>query len=314
MLLAAVELIMTLNVFQFDDTYWLQTSGTAMGTPVACTFATIYYSYHEETSYLRKYHIANQPFTPAEQPLLFYKRLIDDTIQIWDTALLPPHIPLYRLTQEIEREMHFGKLPWEVNIPAREVNFLDLHIAIQPDGGIYTRTFIKPMNLHLYIPPNSAHSPGVLKSLIFGNVFRYWLQNSHTSDFVQVTTDFYRHLLNRGWKQEVLTPLFTQAADEITTRATKSSAPSSSARRTDERQLFLHWEYHPRDISRYDIRSVYNDILAPVLAAPPLGIQRLTIAYKNPPNLRRLLSRTQLNEPAGHRVSSLAASLRPHAT
>jgi hypothetical protein len=168
------------------------------------------------------------------------------------------------------------------------------------------------MNLHRYIPPESAHSPGVLKSLIFGNVFRYWLQNSHTSEFIQVTKDFYHHLLNRGWKQEVLTPLFTRAAAEITARATKSSAPGSSVTKTCERQLFLHWEYHPRDITRYDIRSVYNDILAPVIAAPPLGIQRLTIAYKNPPNPRRLLSRTQLNEPDGHRVSSLIADLRLH--
>lgn len=312
MVLAATELIMTYNVFQFDDTFWLQISGTAMGTPVACTFATIYYSYHEETSYLKKYHFATQPFVQAQPPLLFYKRLIDDTIQIWDTALLPPHIPLYHLTKTIERDMEFGKLPWEVNPPAREVNFLDLHISIHADGGITTKTFIKPMNLHLYIPPESAHSPGVLKSLIFGNVFRYWLQNSHASDFIQVTQDFYCHLLNRGWKPEVLTPLFTQAAEEITARATKSSATSSGATQTDERQLFLHWEYHPRDITRYDIRSVYNDILAPVITAPPLGIQRLTIAYTNPPNLRRLLSRTQLNEPAGHRVSSLVASLRLH--
>jgi hypothetical protein len=315
MVLAATELVMTHNVFQFDDTYWLQTSGTAMGTPVACTFATIYFSYHEETSYFKRFLSSNQCL-PIElpKPMLFYKRLIDDTVQIWDTAKLPPHIPLHCLTKQIEKEMAFGKLPWEVNPPAREVNFLDLHITIRPDGGIVTRTFIKPMNLHLYIPPESAHSPGVIKSLIFGNVFRYWLQNSHTSDFVRVTKDLYCHLLNRGYRSEVLTPIFRQAAEEITARAKKTTASSSSAGNTVTKQTFLHWEYHPRDITRSDIRAVYNDILAPILTAPPLGIQRLTIAYKNPPNLRRLLTRTQLREPAGHRVSSYVDILKQQQT
>ena len=209
-------------------------------------------------------------------------------------------------------DMAFGKLPCEVNPPAREVNYLDLHISIPTDGRIVTRTFIKPMNLHLYIPPESAHSPGVLKSLIFGNVFRYWLQNSHTSDFIGATKDFYCHLLNRGYKPEVLTPIFHLAADKITARANKIPATSSGAGTTAEQQLFLHWEYHRRDITRYELRSVYNDILAPLLAEPPLGIRRLTIAYKNPPNLRRLLTRTQLQEPAGDRASPYVDNLKHH--
>jgi hypothetical protein len=312
MVLAATELVMTFNVFQFDDTYWLQISGTAMGTPVACTFATIYYAYHEEISYLRKYHRNHQDsrHEQAASPLLLYGRLIDDTIQIWDTAKLPPHIPLHMLTQQVEKDMKFGKLPWEVNPPAREVNFLDLHIAIHPDGGITTRTFIKPMNLHLYIPPESAHSPGVLKSLIFGNVFRYWLQNSQKSDFIQVTRDFYGHLLSRGYEPAVLTPVFRQAAELISARARKTSATTGNSYKDNHQPLFLHWEYHPRDITRYEIRSVYNTILAPILTAPPLGITRLTIAYKNSPSLRRCLTKTQLQEPDNDRVSSYVANLR----
>lgn len=166
------------------------------------------------------------------------------------------------------------------------------------------------MNLHLYIPPESAHSPGVLKSLIFGNVFRYWLQNSHTSDFIRATRDFYCHLLNRGYRPEVLTPIFRLAAEKITARANKTTATRSSVGNTVEQQIFLHWEYHPRDITRYELRSVYNDILAPLIAAPPLGIQRLTIAYKNPPNLRRLLTRTQLREPAGYQASLYVDNLK----
>jgi len=89
---------------------------------------------------------------------------------------------------------------------------------------------------------------------------------------------------------------------------------NSTVGKTVAKQLYLHWEYHPRDITRYEIRSVYNTILAPILAEPPLKVQRLTIAYKNPPNLRRCLTRTQLQEPDGDRVSLYVDNLRQQQT
>ena len=51
----ATELVMTNNVFQMDDTFWLQLMGTAMGTNAACMFATICFSHQEETKLLPKY-------------------------------------------------------------------------------------------------------------------------------------------------------------------------------------------------------------------------------------------------------------------
>eukprot|EP00978_Attheya_sp_CCMP212_P003876 scaffold8263_cov35-Attheya_sp.AAC.1 len=40
--LECLRLIMENNVFQFDDTFWHQLHGMAMGTSVACMYATIY--------------------------------------------------------------------------------------------------------------------------------------------------------------------------------------------------------------------------------------------------------------------------------
>ena len=39
MVLEATKLVMTNNVFQFDDTYWLQLTGTAMGSNLAVAYA-----------------------------------------------------------------------------------------------------------------------------------------------------------------------------------------------------------------------------------------------------------------------------------
>ena len=68
-----LRIVMTNNVFQFDDCWYHQTNGTAMGTSVACIYATIYFSYHEETKLL-----------PTHQSsLLYYRRFIDDVLGIW---------------------------------------------------------------------------------------------------------------------------------------------------------------------------------------------------------------------------------------
>jgi hypothetical protein len=41
------KIVMENNIFRFGDSYWLQLSGTAMGTPVACAYATVSFGQHE---------------------------------------------------------------------------------------------------------------------------------------------------------------------------------------------------------------------------------------------------------------------------
>ena len=48
-ILEGLDIIMRNNVFSFGNRFFKQANGTAMGTPGACSYATIYYGYHEET-------------------------------------------------------------------------------------------------------------------------------------------------------------------------------------------------------------------------------------------------------------------------
>jgi hypothetical protein len=65
---------------------------------------------------------------------------------------------------------NFGALTWKVKELSKSVNFLDLTITIREDRRIMTKTYKKLMNLYLYIPPASAHPPGMLKSIVYGNL------------------------------------------------------------------------------------------------------------------------------------------------
>lgn len=61
-----LELVMTCNIFQFDDMFWLQVNGTAMATSLACMHATVYYALHEQSSILPTFGTALQP--PCTMP------------------------------------------------------------------------------------------------------------------------------------------------------------------------------------------------------------------------------------------------------
>jgi hypothetical protein len=61
----------------------------------------------------------------------------------------------------------FGLLEWEFSALSNTIDFMDVHLYITP-AGIKSRLYKKPMNLYLYLPPRSAHPPGVLTGLIFG--------------------------------------------------------------------------------------------------------------------------------------------------
>ncbi len=56
----SMEIVMTNNLFEWGDLYFLQLLGTAMGTSAACIWATIYYAIHEMGVLLPKF--SNNPF------------------------------------------------------------------------------------------------------------------------------------------------------------------------------------------------------------------------------------------------------------
>ena len=64
-------LIMTHTVFTFGDTNWLQLSGTAMGTPPACNYATLFFAIHEDR------------ILPSHPNIACYKRYIYDVCGVW---------------------------------------------------------------------------------------------------------------------------------------------------------------------------------------------------------------------------------------
>ncbi len=162
--LQILEIVMKNNIFSFADTYWLQLTGTAMGTPAACAYATITFGHYENSVILKDF----------KNELLFYKRYIDDIIGVWVPPATNDPGTWYNFKNKLN---NWGNLKWKVEEPSTRSTFLDLDIQLQNKRFIF-KTYQKDMNLYLYIPPSSAHPPSCFKGLIAGELRRYWLQNN----------------------------------------------------------------------------------------------------------------------------------------
>ena len=282
-ILTGLELLMTNNVFQFGDCFFYQQTGTAMGTPPACCYATIYYAVHERFL-----------FTKYTDHLFFYRRYIDDVVGVW-----VPSNTSYSF-DDFAKDFTFHKLHWEVNTPCESVVFLDMVLTID-NTRIITQLYEKILNLYLYISPFSAHSPGVLSGLIIGNILRIYHLCSDPTTRKDFYPKFFLRLRARGYLPSQLLPLFNRG---IALARTKPMPSTRNKRRAQRRALLLqsirnttstndtailNIPYHPKDPVSWQIQRLFRTHFLRYNTSTA-GFQRLIVAYSRPMNLGEMLS------------------------
>ncbi len=120
-----------------------------MGTPAACSYA-LSFGHYENTTLLPRF----------KNNLLYFRRYIDDEFGIWIPTTTDNDSTWFEFKQTLN---NWGNLKWSLEEPTKKTNFLDLNIEIN-HSGLQFSTFQKPLNLHLYIPPLSAHPQSCLKA------------------------------------------------------------------------------------------------------------------------------------------------------
>ena len=160
------------------------------------------------------------------------------------------------------------------------------------------------MNLFLYISAQSSHPPGLTKSLIYGLIGTYWIQNSRKGDFIHTTRLLYNRLVARGYKHKYIEPIFLEVATKL--HDINKLRPTMILPETKNKNeiFFCHYPFHPRDISRQAIRDIYKDIGETPdankesfksclrLNGYRLEIKQMTVAYSRAKNLKDKLSST----------------------
>ena len=287
-LLAALEIVMSNNIFRFGDTWWRQNNGAAMGAPPCPPWAQMYFAPAEDDS-----------CDVFSDHILFYKRYIDDIFGIW---LRQPGDNV--IWEEFKTHINDGSaLVWDFSERASTATFLDLTITVLPTGRISTDLYEKPLNLHAYLPPHSAHPPGVLKGLVKGMIYRFMTLCSHPSDQRRHINQFLNHLLIRGYKRAGLVPIFNEALTAYSNLPLEPAAqPLQPPRPPDVHPLFLHIQYHPNDPPSTALQKIWRTTLYQPPGSRPLsdvdsshrrgklGTNRMITCYRRAPNLENLVS------------------------
>ena len=153
-----LKFILENNYFTFDDKFYLQIHGTAMGTPFAPNYANIFMTKIEN----QILHNAGHYKTP-----LLWKRFIDDIFIIW------PHseVELLQFLNHINT-MH-PTIQFEMEHSKNQVHFLDTTTFINKEQNLESTLYVKPTDICSLLHKQSFHPDTCKQSVIYSQALRY---------------------------------------------------------------------------------------------------------------------------------------------
>jgi len=179
------EICLRSTFFSFQDHYYEQISGVAMGSPLSPIVANLYMEYFERKA------LNSYPLRPA-----WWKRFVDDTNLNWThgkAELEKFFSDLNSISSEIKFTMELeenGKIP-----------FLDVLISRKEDGTLGHQVYRKKTHTNSYLHANSYYHPsqksGVLNTLAV-RAFRI-SDPDHLKEEIEHLTSVFKNLGYKEW-------------------------------------------------------------------------------------------------------------------
>ena len=277
-----ISFILENNCFTFDNCFFQQVKGTAMGSPFAPAYANLFMAH-----FWRNMVSPVLPFSPV-----FFRRYIDDMFSIFDHDIDVDELTLFL------NSLH-PTVKFTLSSPSDSVPFLDLRIHIR-DSTLHTDLYSKPTDSHLFLSPTSNHPRHTFHSIVYGSCLRLLRICSLQEYLLARVTDLFSFLIASGYKASFIKPIFSVVLSKSREQVlSKAPVPPKS-----ERIVFVS-TYHPQMPNLHARHANNAGILAKsermseVLPARPL------VAYRRTPNLQNLLIKTK---PKSSHSNTLALS------
>lgn len=260
-LITIAKKVLMMNAFRFQDSYYLQKKGTAMGTRMAPSYANLFMGMFE-TNFL-----ASQTLKPTK-----WLRFIDDIFFIWEHGTETVDVFLNSLNS-------FSSLKFVWNISRFEVSFLDVDVFIE-EGLLKTKIHLKPTNTMQYLHADSCHPLYVKKSIPKSLNIRAERLCSKSSDLNSYKGKLNTAFKNRGYSNKLLNNQFSQKKNQHTTNTS-----------TDPKFIT---KFYP---GLHKINSIMRTAF-PILESSPstskLFSRSPRVIFSKPNNLKNILSRPKL--------------------
>lgn len=201
-ILESLEFILKNNNFQFNDINYNQTKGTAMGTKVAPTYATLTIGYLEQKLYEEIEKKWGENF--KLQFIQIWKRFLDDCFIPWNRSkddIKTLHNILNKLHEDIKFTMECDN---------KEIPFLDC-LVIKTDSKLETDIFYKPTDSKTYLPFYSCHPKHTKTSIPFSLSRRLKTIISNPNIFEKRANELKLYLKRQNYPESLIDAGITKA-------------------------------------------------------------------------------------------------------
>lgn len=195
------ELCLSENYFQFENTFYKQKQGLAMGSPLSPLMAELFMEEIEKTIFE----------SPLSQKIFFWYRYVDDILicysgniqEIQETLTFINNIhPNISFTSEVEQN--------------NQINFLDLTISRQNANKLSFNIYRKPTFSDATIPADSSHpfshKIAAYRSMV-NRAFSIPLSKENLNNEIDIIKEI---ATNNGFTIDIINNLVTQKYREIT--------------------------------------------------------------------------------------------------
>ncbi|CAJ0944644.1 unnamed protein product [Ranitomeya imitator] len=259
-------LVLHKKFFLFGDQYYIQKTGTAMGSNMAPPYTNIFMAAFEET-----YVYTHSLF---QQHSIYWKRYIDDIFMIWkgDEDLL------LQFVSDINSCV--PNLSFSIQKSTTSINFLDTMITLEADGNLDVDLYCKSTDKNSLLHFSSCHPRHVKQSLPISQYHRL------SRIISNVDKQAIRH-------QEMSVKFLQRGYPLRTLQKTRTNITKDKVSQGRQRIPFVS-TFHPY---LYKIKNCilrHWDLLGKAYPNIPEFNDTPIMCYKKPSNLRNLLVRADI--------------------
>ena len=190
-ILQFLHITLTRNDFLFDTSFFLQTSGCAMGRKYSPAYADIYLADWEHNALLKC------PIRP-----LVYFRYLDDIFGLWDKS----ETEFLHFIQTLNS--HHPRIKLKHTLHPQQVPFLDTIVffteAKQGNKSLATKVYFKDTDRHSLLYSTSYHPRHTFTSIIKSQLIRFNRICSFPHDVEEATRILFKALRPRGYSKRFL--------------------------------------------------------------------------------------------------------------
>ncbi|XDV16664.1 hypothetical protein PO909_016270 [Leuciscus waleckii] len=277
-LLSLANEVLTKKYFMFQNSFFLQTQGTAMGSPMAPNYANLFMGKFE--------HDFIYNHNPFKQYLKVWYRYIDDIFLVW----LGSKEELIDFNNYVNTRL--PSIKFTLTYDVKVLPFLDVLVR-KVDNTLHTEIYRKETDRNSFLHYQSFHPPSLKRSLPYSQLLRVCRICNEDEVFERQAGELCQRFLDRGYTDNLVRDCLERArsiqrADLMTKRIDQNSSNnavtfvSTYGQISNSVKNIVHRHCHILS-SDPDIGHTFQD--------PPRS------CYKRAPSLRDRLVRSHLPAP-----------------